>query len=372
MYHHLLDKIKVLDPEIKDHLAKNTLLVVALILDEKTVNLWRLQGGVGKQLGNIEVDIRSHYQRLKRWLWSALEYPHMWVLIVKGAVSLLTKKSKLLIIDGSSWASGGVVYHFLTLSVIYQGVSVPIWWIDLDRLGQSNQWHRKLLMRTALRIFNLEGMILLGDREYIGTDWLKTLKDRLIEVVIRLRQTDYVETINQAKGKHIEKLETKAKACMGRVVYKPFELAGNTYFFVIVAYRNRSKKVEILRLISTVNPLKAVEYYRQRYKIEALFKHLKSNGFDLESLNVRYSYKVNLMMAALVLAYTLAIVYGLKYFKKKVAIKKHGSPEMSLFLWGLLQWQNHLSNIVLFLDKIAEFWHLPINSKKALLKDHVP
>jgi hypothetical protein len=64
MQTHLLDKIKALHPEWKEGLVKNTLLVVALLLEEKTVNLWKLKGSVGKLLGNTETDSRSHYQRL--------------------------------------------------------------------------------------------------------------------------------------------------------------------------------------------------------------------------------------------------------------------------------------------------------------------
>jgi hypothetical protein len=59
-----------------------------------------------------------------------------------------------------------------------------------------------------------------------------------------------------------------------------------------------------------------------------MFRHLKSNGFELESLHVEKAYKVKMMMAALVLAYCLSVVYGLKKYKRKVMIKKYDSPEM--------------------------------------------
>lgn len=65
MYHHLLNKIKIENPEWKKHIIKNTLLMVALILEEKTVNLWKLKSAVGKQLGTDRVNSRSHYQRIK-------------------------------------------------------------------------------------------------------------------------------------------------------------------------------------------------------------------------------------------------------------------------------------------------------------------
>jgi hypothetical protein len=127
---------------------------------------------------------------------------------------------------------------------------------------------------------------------------------------------------------------------------------------VLVAYRHRSGKQECLRLITTLPPAEAVEYYKQRYRIESMFKHLKSNGFDLEALHLEYGYKIRLLMAVLVLAYTLAITYGLADFKQKVKPKKHGSPEMSVFRWGLDKWQAHLGHLNCFLQKLQ---HLASN-----------
>lgn len=371
MYHHLLDKIKVDNPEWKAHIIKNTLLMVALILEGKTVNLWKLKASVGNQLGTNTVDSRSHYQRIKRWFWESQSQKGMWIVILRASLSLLTKQSNLLIIDGSSWERSGVCYHFLTLSLLYKGVSIPIWWIDLDRLGQSHQWHRKLLLRTALKVLDLRHKVLLGDREYIGTEWFKILKDSLIDIVIRLRISDYQSAINQI-GKPISKLESRAKSKLGKSVWKFFELNGQTYTFVIVAYKNRNQKIEYLRLITTLTPAKAIEAYNKRYRIETMFKNLKSNGFDLEALNLKYKYKVQLMMSVVILAYTLAIIYGLQDFKKKITIKKHGSPEMSVFRWGLDKWQSHLKSLVQFLNELNQYWKFWKNSQNRPIFAHVP
>ena len=67
MYAHLLDKFKESHPDWQFGLIKNTLLMVALILDHQTVCLWKLKGSVEKFLGNTQTDSRSHYQRIKRW-----------------------------------------------------------------------------------------------------------------------------------------------------------------------------------------------------------------------------------------------------------------------------------------------------------------
>ena len=179
--------------------------MAALILSEKTVNLWKLKLEVGKQMGNKQVDSRSPYQRLKRWLWQEKATPDIWSQIAKASLSLLCGQTDCLIIDGSSWKSGGLIYHFLTLSVLYQGVSIPIWWLELGRLGQSSQWHRKLLIRSALPLLHLQGKVLLGDRAYIGLEWFAALKRAGIDLAIGLRVSDYKAAI-QACGKSITHL----------------------------------------------------------------------------------------------------------------------------------------------------------------------
>jgi hypothetical protein len=96
---------------------------------------------------------------LKRWLRAGEKDKGLWVGLLNASVSLLTKKSKCLIIDGTGWQWGGKTYHFLTVSILYQGESVPIFWLELGRLGISNQWQRKLLIRLALKLFDLRGKV---------------------------------------------------------------------------------------------------------------------------------------------------------------------------------------------------------------------
>jgi hypothetical protein len=371
MQTHLLDKIKLLHPEWKEGLVKNTLLVVALLLEEKTVNLWKLKGSVGKLLGNTDTDSRSHYQRLKRWLKAGAEQKRLWVVLLQASASLLTKKSKCLILDGTSWQTGTHTYHFLTLSVLYQGVSVPIFWLDLQRLGISSQWHRKLLLRLALNVFVLKGKVLLGDREYVGEQWFGWLTKQGLDLVIRLRKGNYGEQIEKT-GKRMVGLERKAKARLGRVVFQKFLLDNKPYTFVLMAYRERSGKIQFLRLITTLTPALAIRYYGYRYRIESMFKHLKSNGFQLQDLNLKSPYKITLLMAALVLAYTLSVVHGLVRYKRTVKVKKHGSPEMSLFRFGLDLWQNHLQSFVRFLDALAQFDKAQTATNISLLILNVP
>jgi len=372
MYAHLLDKFKESHPDWQVGLVKNTLLMVALILDRQTVCLWKLKGSVGKFLGNTQTDSRSHYQRIKRWFWSSLEQKYVWLILLEISAGLLKKMTEVIIIDGTSWKWGGQTYHFLTLSVLYKGVAIPIWWIELGRLGISNQEQRKTLFIGALKVLKLIEKTVIGDREYIGSLWLKYLKDNGLSFVIRLRDKNYNDAIN-ATGKPIEKLERRAKKRLGQAFSKHFDLNGESYFFVLTAYKDRNGKIEILRLITTLAYAnKAVELYKLRYRIESLFKHLKSNGFDLEALHLQSSRKVRLMMALVVLAYTLSIIYGLKGYKRKYPPLKHGSPAMSVFRVGIELWQNHLGSFALFLEKALEYFNRVFEREKHSLIINVP
>jgi len=145
----------------------------------------------------------------------------------------------------------------------------------------------------------------------------------------------------------------------------------------MVAYGNRTGppgggKTEFLRLITTFTPADVLEHYKQRYRIESMFKHLKSNGFDLASLHLQYGYKIRLMMAVVVLAYTLAIIYGLIDFKHKVALKKHGSLEMRVFRWGLDKWQAYLSHLEEFIEKLQCFSNNWFKNNYPISKSPVP
>jgi hypothetical protein len=372
MYTHLLNKFKARHPDWQTSVVKNTLLMVALLLDRQTVCLWKLKGSVGKFLGNTDTDTLSHYKRIKRWFSRSLDYKYVWVVLLNYAISLLSKSTQVLIVDGSSWQWGGKKYHFLTLSILYRGVAIPVYWMELAKLGISSQKQRKVLLKAALKVVNLTGKVLIAGREYIGSDWFKSLKENGLDFVIRLREGNYIQAFEQA-GIDLVKAEKKAIQQVGRIFCKSFELEGQSYYFLLTAYKDRNGKIQLLRLITSLNkPWKAVDLYKLRYRIEIMFKHLKSNGFDLESLHLQSSRKIRLMMALLVLAYTLSVVYGLKNYKRKYPPLKHGSPAMSVFRVGLEGWQNHLVSFGVFLEEILIYFNLIFVQKKHQLNLLVP
>ena len=91
-------------------------------------------------------------------------------------------------------------------------------------------------------------------------------------------------------------------------------------------------------LTTLPNAVKAAELYAKRWKIECLFKHLKTNGYNLEDLNLKDPNKNMLMMAIVTIAYTLAIREGRKH-RNQIPTQHYRdgteTPEVSIFRVGL-------------------------------------
>ena len=100
------------------------------------------------------------------------------------------------------------------------------------------------------------------------------------------------------------------------------------------------------------------DLYRLRWRIECLFKHLKTNGYNLESLRVTDLNKIRLLVSMLVLAYVLAILTVLNE-RKTICVKKkiyqdqkqYGS--ISVFKQGQSILKQSFITLTRFLDIIS-------------------
>ena len=65
----------------------------------------------------------------------------------------------------------------------------------------SNFNERRKVIDKACKLYNLKGLILLADREYIGERWFKYLVDKGLEFVIRLKKGIYKGYVDNQRGK---------------------------------------------------------------------------------------------------------------------------------------------------------------------------
>lgn len=169
------------------------------------------------------------------------------------------------------------------------------------------------MLKEAMSKYKLKGMVLLADREYIGKKWFKHLSDKGLKFVIRVKEGIYHDEINGATGRTWQQLKSIAlKKRMGKKVSKKIKLAGLDLHYIIMKNPRPNAEDELVYLVTNLNsPTQAGRLYQWRWQIEVCFKHLKSNGVNLEAMNVHGKEKRHLMMGVAVFVYILAIREGL-------------------------------------------------------------
>lgn len=186
MLHPLIDKFTPSFLDFRKSTIQNLFLVCNAVLKSRSTNLNVIKDYLPDLLQNQKTLEISHYKRLIRFF--KINKPDLLMrCILKWVYQLLSDNVKYLILDATLWERGNKQVHLLTLCVVYKHVAIPIYWHQLDKNGgHSSQEDRQKLIIEASEMFNLSDKILLADREFVGDEWLKFLKDRDIDFIIRL------------------------------------------------------------------------------------------------------------------------------------------------------------------------------------------
>jgi transposase len=343
----LVDKYTEKTEFLPRSVVKNSLIVANSLLISQGVNLNKAKDSVPIVTGKTTNKSSGDYKRLTRYFDQGkietaedrdsynelMEYLRTlcWVVLFNqkkgGRRKFNLKNINYLLLDGTKWDFGEHHLHLLTLCIVIGDVAIPIWWEDLEKGGHSSQEERMEYLKKAMKSYKLEGMTLIADREYIGYEWFIWLNEQNIRFVIRVKEGIYHDEINEAKGLGWQQMKEKAQAkAKGKKVSKQFNLAGIELFYIILKNPRPEADDELIHLVSNwKSPTQAAHIYELRWQIEVCFKHLKSNGLNLEQMSVHGKEKRHLMMAVAVLVYILAIREGIieeSVLKNKVLFKK--------------------------------------------------
>lgn len=347
----LLAKISEYFPNHERTCLKNVLTLSLCVLIKETVNLNKLKGTVGAVLNRSNTQASSNYKRLIR-VFDNHSDSTLWLDLLTFAFTFLGLKGDYLILDGTSWRSGKRKFHFLTLCVVYQGIAIPIFWVDLQKIGHSSTEERILLIKGALRRFDLAYTVLIADREYIGTKWFKYLLDNEISFIIRLKSGTYREVVDQANGRSYKGLCSKVKRSKvaSKILSKPFVLEEMLLNFVVLKNRRQDAEEPLVYLVTNLqeSARTIADRYGMRWKIEAFFKHMKTNGFSLENMNLGTEARCRLLMAIVVFSYVISIKEGLKAYRKvRAKLYSDGTEEMeeSVFRCGINSLMRFCANL---------------------------
>ncbi|MEZ4933921.1 MAG: hypothetical protein R2788_17585 [Saprospiraceae bacterium] len=96
--------------------------------------------------------------------------------------------------------------HQPAIGLLYRDVFVPLVWLDLGHVGNSNCRQRLDLLDKLIDIWSLSDvpmpqLHIAGDREFIGFDWFKGLENRGVQFVMRIRANFKIELWHKGKIK---------------------------------------------------------------------------------------------------------------------------------------------------------------------------
>lgn len=372
LYSSLLDKVKSETLSISPTLVKNLLIVGCGIMVKETVNLNKIKNQVGPLLDNKVTLADSHYRRLTRFFQQSVAKRHLWKWLLIWLLAYIRRwdgrsMSLFLTLDATCWEFGQTKIHLLVLSLVYRGISLPLCWVDLAKKGHSSQQERKRLLQMASRLYPLRGLCLLGDREYVGRNWFAFLDELGLWFIIRLSRRDYKEAISQGGKSYGSLLK---KALRGRLISQRVVIGKVACQFVATCHQDGPAGEDPLVLLLTNtgwSKQKVIDRYRIRWCTECLFRHLKSNGFDLEAMGFENRQKIRLLVAIVVVLYVICVAEGLKHFER-TGHKRYKSGIVtqcvSVFRNGYSIVSNYLTTIALFLDGLLGAINQKVNVPK--------
>jgi transposase len=152
-------------------------------------------------------------------------------------------------------------------------------------------------------------------------------------------------------------------------------LGNTTYTFVIIKNPKHDPKEPFIYFISNLQDAKAIAgHYLKRWKIECCFKHLKTNGFNIEDINLKADEKIELMMGVLAMVYIIAVTEGLlKNKRKPIPLKKYKNGKLylsiSIFRLGMAIVQAIFTKIKKLFEYIENLLKVPIGKKYMKLEN---
>jgi hypothetical protein len=279
----------------KERLETLCMLVVGMV-GARTVNL----GHVATEAGR-DVLIASTYRRLQRFFQHVDLGPDWAVPMIARLIG--SEGAWILALDRTAWKIGKRDVNYLVLAVITRRFRVPLFWTLLKGPGNSPTAARIDLMTRYLAHFPLSTIrLLLADREFIGSEWLKFLNNNKIPFAIRLRDDLRVTTEDGCE------LTLRARLrCAGRTRFFQARLgtrdgAGSDDDAPLLFFAAKRLGTEWLIVASNIPARRALDAYRKRWVIECMFGDAKTRGLNIEDTGLTDPRKLALLMALVALA----------------------------------------------------------------------
>jgi len=338
------------------HLSRTNCLcrfIIALI-QTKTINIVTISNAFIS-----DAKPESCYKRLQRFLAKVSFDQRKLARTIISIIGLEEKDKWTLALDRTNWKFGILHINILYLAVCYKGVAFPIFFILLEdkKQGNSDFIDRVDLVDIFIDTFGVEKIeALLGDREFIGKDWIEYLKAKKIPYVMRVKENGQLMIDHRGRKRKIAKilrfLLQKQSVYLGikKIGAKELETP-------ISALRN--ERGDLVVLIHSEEIKNPIRLYSKRWQIETMFKAFKKNGFNLEDTHVTDPDRIMTLLSILSIAFVVVYKQGIIQIvetPKLLKRKKHGYFAKSIFRIGADYMQHLLLQIYQFGNEIRRWF----------------
>jgi hypothetical protein len=274
----------------------------------------------------------------------------------------LSGKPWHLALDRTNWKFGRCHINILMLGIIHEKICIPLFWMVLNKAGNSNAEERTDLMAKLNNVFPDQPVATLsGDREFIGERWMRWLHERGIPFVLRLKENMFIWKEGYVPVKlsaHAGHLEKRRKHILKGTWYLGRDPEKRTTPIKIAMMPWKTGEMLIVAT-SRIRIKSALPKYRRRWGIETLFSCLKTRGLGLEDTHITDPHKLAALMSILAIAFCRAYKTGLWVARTKPPRRKvHGRLQQSIFALGINTFRKamvRMSELEIF-DYIAELF----------------
>lgn len=292
----------------------------------------------------------SLLQQSKRWIsnkWT--DWQTFYLPFARHFLQSLAAKGEIIfIIDGSQTGAANTT---LMLSVLCKGFAIPVAWVV--KKGEKghfpDEMHADLLKMVAQICPAGCRIVLLGDGEFdsqalqewcVNKHWIfvvRTSADRLIDF--------------DGEVARFDSLQTTLSICF---IPSALPLANAVY------WRGKGHSKPLFLLTNLELSYEACHYYKRRFKIETLFKHLKSAGFYLHKTRLKCTTKLTNLIIVAAFAFVFSFCMGL-FIKEnepvervELIVRKDRLPKIDPIAIAQLAIKHNSESVLIFFSDISK------------------
>jgi hypothetical protein len=290
-------------------------MLIELLQHERQICLERLA-----MLFAQPIQFESRRRNIQRFLLlPELQPKALWFPIIKHWVKRNYSRGKQLqlAIDRTQWGD----YNLLLVSLIRGKRAIPLYWVLLNKQGQSNLAEQKFVLAPVLRLLHGYRLVLLGDREFHSVALAQWCVKQRLAFVLRLPKSTTVKTTDEAAFERLDALPQQPGVTEFHLSVQVTQQKGfgkrNVALRWKRTYRSDQANQVWYLLTNLDNAELALKLYATRFSIEGMFKDFKTGGYNLENCRVSKP-RLIALVGLIAIAYTIATDRGRRIRRQKI------------------------------------------------------